>query len=89
MKKKIRITVDCGIHIFVKKEIISYLFLRTQFVFIDFSQPLVLVLLDYLSIIVFLATAVALHRFSQIRVTIQYIGEGLEFIRIHFCEVDL
>ena len=55
MKKKIRITVDCGIHIFVKKEIISYLFLRTQFVFIDFSQPLVLVLLDYLSIIVLFA----------------------------------
>ena len=47
--------VSCGIHAFVKNEIISYLFLRTQFVFIDFSQPLVLVLLDYLAIIVLFA----------------------------------
>ena len=38
----------CGIHAFVKNEIISYLFLRTQFVFIDFSQPVVWVLMDYL-----------------------------------------
>ena len=45
----------CGIHAFVKNEIGSYLFLRTQFVFIDFSQPVVLALLDYLAIIAFFA----------------------------------
>ena len=41
----------CGVHAFVKNKISSYLFLRTQFVFIDFSQPVVLALLDYLAII--------------------------------------
>lgn len=41
----------CGIHAFVKNEVSSYLFLRTQFVFIDFSQPVFLVLIDYLLII--------------------------------------
>lgn len=45
----------CGIHAFVKNEIGSYLFLRTQFVFIDFSQPVALVLLDYLAIIALFA----------------------------------
>ena len=45
----------CGIHAFAKNRISSYLFLRTQFVFIDFSQPVVLALLDYLAIIAFFA----------------------------------
>ena len=45
----------CGIYAFVKHKISSYLFLRTQFVFIDFSQPVALVLLDYLAIIVLFA----------------------------------
>ena len=45
----------CGIHAFVKNRISSYLFLRTQFVFIDFSQPVVLALLDYLAIIALFA----------------------------------
>lgn len=45
----------CGIYAFVKNEIGSYLFLRTQFVFIDFSQPVALVLLDYLAIIALFA----------------------------------
>lgn len=45
----------CGVHAFVKNEIASYLFLRTQFVFVDFSQPVILVLLDYLAIIVLFA----------------------------------
>lgn len=38
----------CGVHAFEKNRISSYLFLRTQFVFIDFSQPVVWVLMDYL-----------------------------------------
>ena len=45
----------CGVHAFVKHKISSYLFLRTQFVFIDFSQPVALVLLDYLAIIALFA----------------------------------
>ena len=45
----------CGIYAFVKHKISSYLFLRTQFVFIDFSQPVALVLLDYLAIIALFA----------------------------------
>ena len=45
----------CGIYAFAKHKISSYLFLRTQFVFIDFSQPVALVLLDYLAIIVLFA----------------------------------
>ena len=38
----------CGVHAFLKKEISSYLFLRKQFVFIDFSQLIVWTLIDYL-----------------------------------------
>ena len=38
----------CGVHVFMKKEINSYLFLQTQFVFVDFSQPIVWTLIDYL-----------------------------------------
>lgn len=45
----------CGIHAFVQQKISSYLFLRTQFVFVDFSQPVALVLLDYLAIIALFA----------------------------------
>ena len=47
----------CGIHAFVKHKISSYLFLRTQFVFIDFSQPVILALLDYLAIAALFAVA--------------------------------
>ena len=45
----------CGIYAFVKHKISSYLFLRTQFAFIDFLQPVALVLLDYLAIIALFA----------------------------------
>ena len=38
----------CGVHAFEKNRISSYLFLRTPFVFIDFSQPVVWLLMDYL-----------------------------------------
>ena len=47
--------VICGIRAFHKNKISSYLFLRTQFVFIDFLQPVALVLLDYLAIIALFA----------------------------------
>ena len=39
-----------GIHAFIKNKISSYLFLRTQFVFIDFSQPVVWTLMEYLCV---------------------------------------
>ncbi len=42
----------CGFHAFVKNEVISYLFLRTQFVFIDFSQPVIQSLLEYCFIMI-------------------------------------
>ena len=41
----------CGVHAFVKNKISSYLFLQTQFVFIDFSQPVIQSLLEYCVII--------------------------------------
>ena len=44
-----------GINAFVKNEVSSYLFLRTQFVFIDFSQPIFFVLKDYFNIIALFA----------------------------------
>lgn len=40
--------VICGIYAFTKNKIGSYLFLRTKFVFVDFSQPVVWSLIDYL-----------------------------------------
>lgn len=47
----------CGIYAFVQQKISSYLFLRTQFVFVDFSQPVALALLNYLAIIALFAMA--------------------------------
>lgn len=47
----------CGVHAFVKNEIGSYLFLRTQFVFIDFSQPVIQSLLEYCVIILLFIVA--------------------------------
>ena len=37
-----------GLYAFIKNKIGAYLFLRTQFVFVDFSQPVVWSLIDYL-----------------------------------------
>ncbi len=39
-----------GVYAFFRREIPGYLFLRTQFVFFDFSEPLIFFFLDYLSI---------------------------------------
>ena len=39
-----------GLFAFFKREIGSYMFLKTQFVFVDFNEPLVLFLLDYIAI---------------------------------------
>lgn len=39
-----------GAYAFVKRGLAQYLFLKTQFVFFDFEEPLIFFLLDYLSI---------------------------------------
>ena len=39
-----------GAYAFVKREIGSYMFLRSQFVFFDFGEPLIFFLLDYIAV---------------------------------------
>lgn len=39
-----------GLFAFFKRQIGSYMFLKTQFVFFDFSEPLVLFLFDYIAV---------------------------------------
>lgn len=39
-----------GVYAFVKRDIGSYMFLKNQFVFFDFEEPLILFLLDYISV---------------------------------------
>lgn len=39
-----------GIYAFIKREIISYLFLTVEFVFFDFEEPIIVFLFDYLAI---------------------------------------
>lgn len=38
-----------GIYAFVKRDIAGYMFLRIQFVFFDFEEPLIFFLLDYVA----------------------------------------
>ena len=39
-----------GVYAFFKREIGSYMFLKNQFVFFDYGEPLILFLLDYLAV---------------------------------------
>lgn len=39
-----------GVYAFIKREIISYLFLTVEFVFFDFEEPIHLFLIDYVAI---------------------------------------
>ena len=39
-----------GLYAFFKREIGSYIFLRNQFVFFDYTEPLILFLLDYIAV---------------------------------------
>ena len=39
-----------GVYAFIKREIGSYMFLKNQFVFFDFDEPLILFLLDYIAV---------------------------------------
>lgn len=42
-----------GLYAFVNRDIADYMFLRSQFVFFDFNEPLLLFILDYLAIMGF------------------------------------
>lgn len=39
-----------GIYAFIKQNFVQYLFLKTQFVFFDFEEPIVFFILDYIAI---------------------------------------
>jgi hypothetical protein len=39
----------CGVYNLIKTDVVSYMFLRSMFVFFDFEQPLLLFFADYLS----------------------------------------
>lgn len=42
-----------GLFVFISRDLMTYMFLRTQFVFMDFSEPVVLFYLDYLAMMGF------------------------------------
>ena len=46
-----------GIFAFIRRDIFNYLFLRSQFVFFDFSEPLAFFLIDYLAIMILFAAS--------------------------------
>ena len=43
----------CGLYVFWKRDFISYLFLRSEFVFMDYEEPVVLFYLDHLALMGF------------------------------------
>lgn len=61
-----------GIYAFIKRDIGSYMFLKNQFAFFDFEEPLILFILDYVSIMglfVFIGhyLAAGLRRIQSVR----------------------
>lgn len=61
-----------GVYAFVKRDIAGYMFLRIQFVFFDFGEPLIFFLLDYaaaMGLFVFVGHYFTefLKRFARIR----------------------
>ncbi len=44
-----------GVYAFIKRDIGSYMFLKTQFVFFDFDAPRILFFLDYLAVLILFA----------------------------------
>ena len=59
-----------GIYALIRRNIPAYLFLRTQFVFFDFEEPLAFFFLDYLAVmglVIFLgnSAAAALRKWGQ------------------------
>ena len=65
-----------GVYAFFKREIGGYMFLKNQFVFFDYGEPLILFLIDYIAVI-------GLFVFIG-----HYIGQGLKCvdrkIRVNF-----
>ena len=57
-----------GVYAFFKREIGSYMFLKNQFVFFDYGEPLILFLLDYIAVM-------GLFVFIG-----HYIGQGLKWV---------
>lgn len=51
---KIVVLVICiyGVYAFAKRELGTYLFLKSEFVFFDFSEPLLLFFIDYIAIMI-------------------------------------
>ena len=45
------LAVGYGVYAFFKREVWLYLFLRSHFVFFDFSEPLLMYLLDYIAVL--------------------------------------
>ena len=46
-----------GVFAFLRREIPAYMFLRSQFVFFDFTEPLAFFLVDYLAVMILFAAA--------------------------------
>ena len=44
-----------GAYAFMKRNLAEYMFLRSQFVFFDFEEPLIYFLLDYIAIMILFA----------------------------------
>lgn len=60
-----------GIYAFIKREILSYMFLEIQFVFFDFEEPLLLFIFDYIAVM-------GLFVFAG-----YYISKGIKYINTH------
>ena len=39
-----------GVYALIKRDLVRYMFLKTQFVFFDFEEPLIFFILDYIAI---------------------------------------
>ena len=55
MSAALLIVMAWGVYAFVRRGFFDYLFLRTAFVFLDDSEPVVFFLLDYLAVMALLA----------------------------------
>ena len=75
IKKRVRIPMPAilapsltaaayGIYAFIKRDFLTYMFLRSEFVFLDYDEPKILFYLDYISIMVM--CILAGHYFSKL-----------------------
>lgn len=39
-----------GVYVFINRDLISYLLLQTEFVFLDYQEPVILFYLDYVTV---------------------------------------